>query len=457
MKPNIVHVYHKNDYPIDYHCYGQTIVVNELAKYQQKDFNLHLITTVTPVMGQESFYELADKSIKKALGINVIRVPECESNAETMNNMAEAIDSIDGESILDYHFMSASKLIEPAKSIAKAKNMIHWHCLSDLYSFAPSMPRPKDFKRMKGYFEDNLIDLNIGVSDHVKQSFKYFPELYNNMDVVQNGVDQNLYKPLTLEERITLRNEQLKIDSDTTVIGYVGRMQELKGVDIIKKILQQMEQTNEQLYFVFASSNGTDRTSFFEYVNDNCPKLIDEQRIRIGFDISKFLTGQEDYDKQITQAFTSSLSDDGIIDSEIFAGLFKTPFQQLIDIYIHPARSEALGLSVIEAQMCGTKTIASYIGGIPEVITDTTNNKLISLPPDIHIGYPKTNEELILKNRAVEQAANDFMEAIDKMKTKKYDYETAKTIRNSVILRKDPLTSERMAKETNKLINKLIN
>ncbi|MFA5303501.1 MAG: glycosyltransferase family 4 protein [Candidatus Nanoarchaeia archaeon] len=451
---NLIHIYDKNDFPIDQHSYGQTIVINELSKYQKKDFNIYLLTTVKPVTGQEAFYEVADKSVKESLGINVVRINKGTNNAETMSNMYECIRSLDGQSMVDLHFMTASRLLEKERT-PNIKTMAHWHCLSDLYSFGPHMRRPDDYKRMNGYLEDKLIDLNIGVSEHVKESFKYFPNMHKNMNVVMNGVNEQLYTPLNVDERTTLREECLKISPKATVIGYVGRMQELKGVDIIKNLLEKLESQNDETYFVFASSNGLDRTNFFKYVEDNCSELIDSKRIRIGFDISKFLTGQKEYDNLVSESFKSSLSNDGITDSEIYAGLFTTPLVQLLDIYLHPARSEALGLSVVEAQMAGTRTIASYIGGIPEVITDIKNNRLVPLPLDINIPYPKTNDELILKSRAVEQAATDFMDAIEKFKGMPYDFDTANKIRKSVLLRDNPLTSERMAYQTTKLINKV--
>jgi len=49
------------------------------------------------------------------------------------------------------------------------------------------------------------------------------------------------------------------------------------------------------------------------------------------------------------------------------------------DLYVHPARAEVLGLSIIEALACGIPAIASMVGGIPEVVTPGVNGLLFPI------------------------------------------------------------------------------
>ena len=49
------------------------------------------------------------------------------------------------------------------------------------------------------------------------------------------------------------------------------------------------------------------------------------------------------------------------------------------DVYVHPARSEALGVAILEALATGTPVVASNVGGIPEIIATPDQGYLV--PP----------------------------------------------------------------------------
>lgn len=54
-----------------------------------------------------------------------------------------------------------------------------------------------------------------------------------------------------------------------------------------------------------------------------------------------------------------------------------------LDIYVSPAETEALGIGLIEAAVAGVPTVATNVGGVPEVVVDGETGLLVA-PSDPH-------------------------------------------------------------------------
>jgi glycosyltransferase involved in cell wall biosynthesis len=61
-----------------------------------------------------------------------------------------------------------------------------------------------------------------------------------------------------------------------------------------------------------------------------------------------------------------------IADREVVADYFRAA-----DVFVHTATAEAFGKTVAEAMACGTATVATRVGGIPEVLADGLNGVLV--------------------------------------------------------------------------------
>lgn len=83
----------------------------------------------------------------------------------------------------------------------------------------------------------------------------------------------------------------------------------------------------------------------------------------------------------------------GIADRVIFAGSMKDidTAMSIFNIFILPSRSEAFGLTILEAMRANIPVIASKVGGIPEIITHNYNGLLVD-----H-GDPKKLASAIMK------------------------------------------------------------
>lgn len=70
-----------------------------------------------------------------------------------------------------------------------------------------------------------------------------------------------------------------------------------------------------------------------------------------------------------------------IADKMIFAG-FRTDLERILpclDLVVHPARMEGLGVSLLQTAAAGVPIVASRVGGIPEIVQDNVNGYLIDL------------------------------------------------------------------------------
>lgn len=69
----------------------------------------------------------------------------------------------------------------------------------------------------------------------------------------------------------------------------------------------------------------------------------------------------------------------GLEDAVIFAGYRNdmTRVMPCLDLVVHPAWMEGLGVSLLEAAACGVPIVATRVGGIPEIVKDGVNGRLI--------------------------------------------------------------------------------
>jgi glycosyltransferase involved in cell wall biosynthesis len=64
-----------------------------------------------------------------------------------------------------------------------------------------------------------------------------------------------------------------------------------------------------------------------------------------------------------------------------------------LDIVVHPALMEGLGVSLLQAAAAGVPIVASAVGGIPEAVHDGVNGRLV--PPNDPIGLAAAVDELL--------------------------------------------------------------
>lgn len=97
----------------------------------------------------------------------------------------------------------------------------------------------------------------------------------------------------------------------------------------------------------------------------------------------------------------------GLGDKVIFAG-FRDDLPRILpnlDLIVHPALMEGLGVSLLQAAAAGRPMIGARAGGIPEIIRDGVNGYLVP-PGEVRALYEKTIELLLDRERAACFGAN---------------------------------------------------
>ena len=172
---------------------------------------------------------------------------------------------------------------------------------------------------------------------------------------IPNGVDVNKFTPLEHAEKQSLRTAY-SLPEKAITLAYCGRLTHEKGLASLLRVWKKVTAEFEDIHLLLIGS-GSGMTL-------NCEEEIRNFVRENGLQESVTFTGPVD-------------------DVSCYLGC--------ADIFVLPSLTEALGIALIEAQLCGIPAIATRVGGIPDVINHGVNGLLV--PPD-------SDEEL--KNAVIE-------------------------------------------------------
>lgn len=167
-------------------------------------------------------------------------------------------------------------------------------------------------------------------------------ELYYDADpaklsTIPCGINLNLFRP---GDRGAAR-QALDIPQDVPVLLWVGRLEKLKGVDILIQALAEVETPGARLVIV----GGDDQA-----------------------------TGLKN--ELIAQAQAAGIAGrvrfDGAVPHDALPAYY-----QAADVCVIPSYYESFGLVAIESMACGTPVVASRVGGLVSTVTDGVNGYLI--------------------------------------------------------------------------------
>ena len=246
---------------------------------------------------------------------------------------------------LFYPFKLASLIKQKKIDVIHAHNATAWFYVTwaSILTGVPivytehdrSFPTPLRLKYFH-YFFGKYATAVIAVSKAVKKNLEKYEHI-KNVKVIYNGIDPDLFKPASIEEKV-LKKKQLGLNKNDFVLGNVGRMDYLKNQRILIEILPALKKISPQIKLILVGGGEEE---------GNLKKLAIKKDVKN--DVT-FL-GQRSDVNQILKAF---------------------------DIFIFPSLTEGLPLVIIEAMATGLPVVASYVGGIPELIIHGKNGFLVS-------------------------------------------------------------------------------
>ncbi len=182
--------------------------------------------------------------------------------------------------------------------------------------------------RIDATLKNGVYSKIIAISAAVKSILESHGIQKEKICLIPDGVDTAAYAPAKGTSG-TLRRE-LGIPEHAVIAGVIAQLIERKGHHVLIEALSKIGAPPDELRVLFFG-RGTLEKSLRRMVRDR-----------------------------------------GLDRSIIFCG-FRSNLNQLIpqlDLLIHPALSEGLGVALLEASACAVPIIASRVGGIPEIVED---------------------------------------------------------------------------------------
>ncbi len=185
---------------------------------------------------------------------------------------------------------------------------------------------------------------------------------HEKITVINSGLELDIYKKVT--KRDEKKRKELGLGPEIAVVGMVGRLEPIKNPRCLIEAAKLIAEDYTDVKFLVIGEG-----SLRPGLEARCKKLGI-------WDKFKFLGWREDVPEIIS----------------------------VLDLLILPSLNEAVGRVIIEAAACSVPTIASNVGGIPEVIKDNQTGLLV---PPRNVKVLASAVTALLKDKEVRQVLGE--------------------------------------------------
>ena len=171
---------------------------------------------------------------------------------------------------------------------------------------------------------------------------RYYGARRGDVEVIPAGVNLEMFQPVDRAQARAALSDELGLRDDERIILYVGRIEPLKGIDILLRALPMLECDDPVRALIVGGNPGND---------------AELERLK------------------------SLASELGIADAVTFTGSVPQSslpaYYSAADVFTLPSHSESFGLAPLEAMACRVPVVVSRVGGLKTFVTSGENGYLV--------------------------------------------------------------------------------
>ena len=266
----------------------------------------------------------------------------------------------------------------------------------------PGEREPQLRQDIEGHVMSVADGIVVSTDEERQDVIRHYDAPRRNVHVIPAGVNLEMFQPV---DRDAARAE-LGIREERVIL-YVGRIEPLKGIDILLRAIPMLEYGQDP-----ASSTG--------------------QALRV-----MVVGGNPGNDAELDR-LKSLTAELGISDYVTFTGSVPQStlptYYSAADVFVLPSHSESFGLAPLEAMACGTPVVVSRVGGMKTFVNSGENGYLVpwrcpesfAQRLDVLLANPELREAM---GKAARQKALGM--GWDSVADRMLDYYSTHTDRNS--------------------------